>query len=254
METYVFANQKGGVGKTTVTLGIAAELAAQAARVLMIDLDPQASATKVVGVDFDGRCSIADVMLEPDRFALGDAILATEWGFDLAPAETALASRESYRSTADEFVLRRQLATCTGYDVALVDCPPSLGVLTLNALTAASHLVVVTEPSFLALQGIEELLETRELVRAHYNPDLALAGVIINRVERTAEHRAGTSEIASFFGRELVWSPVLPKRTVLQDAARRGRPLWDLRGRVARELAEEFRALADRIGTSHVVV
>jgi len=170
MGNYVFANQKGGVGKTTVTLGIAAELAARGRRVLLIDLDAQASATKVVGIDLDGGPSMADVMLEPDRDELRHAISTTGWGFDLAPSETALASRESRRSTADEFVLRRQLARCRGYDVVLVDCPPSLGVLTLNALAAASHLVVVTEPSFLALQGIEELLETRDLVCAHYNP------------------------------------------------------------------------------------
>lgn len=170
MDTYVFANQKGGVGKTTVTLGIAAALAARGRRVLLIDLDPQASATKVVGIELDGRASMADVMLEPDRYGLRDMTATTDWGFDLAPAETALASRESRRSTADEFVLRRQLGECRGYDVVLVDCRPSLGVLTLSALAAASHLVVVTEPSFLALQGIEELLETRDLVCAHYNP------------------------------------------------------------------------------------
>ena len=80
MEIYVFANQKGGVGKTTVTLGIAAELAARCCRVLLVDLDAQASATKVLGVDVAGRCSMADVMLEPDRYALADAIIATNWG------------------------------------------------------------------------------------------------------------------------------------------------------------------------------
>jgi len=253
MDTYVFANQKGGVGKTTVTLGIAADLAARGRRVLLIDLDAQASATKVLGIDVDGRCSMADAMLEPERFRLREAIVETDWGFDLAPAETALASRESRRSTADEFVLRRQLGSCDRYDIVLVDCPPSLGVLTINALAAASHLVVVTEPSFLALQGIEELLETRELVRAHYNPDLALAGVVVNRVERTVEHRAGLAEIRGFFGPGLVWAPALPKRTVLQDATRRGRPLADLQSRAARELAAEFRALADRIEVARVV-
>ena len=252
MDTYVFANQKGGVGKTTVTLGVAAELASRGTRVLLVDLDAQASATKVLGVDVDGGCSMADVMLEPDRYALSDAIAATEWDFDLAPSETALASRESRRSTADEFVLKRQLGTCDGYDVVLVDCPPSLGVLTLNALAAASHLVVVTEPSFLALQGIEELLETHDLVREHYNPDLALTGVVVNRVERTVEHRAGLAEIALYFGPDLVWSPVLPKRTVLQDAARRGRPMSDFRGQAARELVAGFRELADRIGAVRV--
>jgi hypothetical protein len=113
MESHVFANQKGGVGKTTVTLGIAAELAVRRVRVLLIDLDPQASATKVLGIDIDGRSSVADAMLEPERFRVGDAIVETDWGFDLAPAETALASRESRRATADEFVLRRQLGSCS---------------------------------------------------------------------------------------------------------------------------------------------
>src|SRR4051794_31800666 len=147
MDTYVFANQKGGVGKTTVTLGVGAELAACGARVLLVDLDAQASATKVLGVEAEDRCSMADVMLEPARYRLSEAIAPTDWGFDVAPSETVLASRESRRSTADEFVLKRQLQGVAGYDVVLVDCPPSLGVLTLNALAAASHLVVVTEPS-----------------------------------------------------------------------------------------------------------
>ena len=154
MDTYVFANQKGGVGKTTITLGVAAALARRGSQVLLIDLDPQASATKVRGIDVAERSTMADVLLEPERFRLGQTIVRTAWGFDAAPAETALASRESRRSTADEFVLRHQLDGVKGYDVILVDCLPSLGVLTLNALAAASHLVLVTEPSFLALQGL----------------------------------------------------------------------------------------------------
>ena len=247
MAAYVFANQKGGVGKTTATLGVAAALAARGARVLLIDLDPQASATKVLGVETQERCTMADVLLQPDRYRLSDAITRGAWGFDVAPAEMALASRESRRSTADEFVLRNQLDRVTAYDVVLVDCPPSLGVLTLNALAAASHLVVVTEPSFLALQGIDELLETRDLVQAHYNSGLALAGVIVNRVERTVEHRAGQAEIASYFGPDLVWSPQLPKRTVLQEGERRGVPLTELRSRAARELGDGFAELAGRI-------
>ena len=105
MVTYAFANQKGGVGKTTVTLGLAVALASRSLSVLLIDLDSQASATKVLGVDVQERHTIADVLLEPDRFSLADVLVGTGWGFDLAPAETALASRESRRATADEFIL-----------------------------------------------------------------------------------------------------------------------------------------------------
>ena len=219
-------NQKGGVGKTTVTLGLAAALASRNVSALLVDLEPQASATKVLGVEAEERHTIADVLLEPDRFSLSDVLVRTGWGFDLAPAETALASRESRRATADEFILRRQLVDVVGYDIALVDCPPSLGLLTLNALAAASRLVVVTEASFLALQGTDELLETHELVHTHhYNRQLELGGVIINRVERTVEHRDSVLEIQSYFGADLVWQPLLPKRTAIQDATRQGVPV-----------------------------
>jgi hypothetical protein len=182
---YVFANQKGGVGKTTISLGIAAALAERGARVVVIDLDPQASATKVLGVDVEERCTMADALLEPDRYAVAHTVARTEWGFDVAPAEMALASRESRRSAVDEFVLRRRLETVSGYDVALVDCPPSLGVMTVNALSAASRLVLVTEPSFLALQGIFDVAhggrccDPREPLEAHF----------VAHVERGADRR-----------------------------------------------------------------
>jgi chromosome partitioning protein len=253
VETYAIANQKGGVGKTTVTLGLAGELARRAVRTLVVDLDPQASATKVLGIGVDERLTVADIMLEPDRFGIDDAVVTTEWGFDLAPAETALASRESRRATADEFVLRRQLECVDGYEAMLVDCPPSLGLLTLNALVAASRLVVVTEPSFLALQGIEELLDTYELVREHYNRELVLVGVIVNRWDRTVEHRRSTAEIERYFSDGVAWKPYVPKRTVLQDAARHGVPVHRLIGQSARDVARSFSELAGRLEASHGV-
>lgn len=253
MEVYAFANQKGGVGKTTVTLGVASALARRSVRTLLVDLDPQASATKVLGIDTSKSRSVADALLEPEHFDLSHAVAATRWGFACAPAEMALASRESRRSTADEFLLRGQLRCLEGFDVVLIDCPPSLGVLTLNALTAATRIVIVTEPTFLALQGIGELLKTRDLVAAHYNAGLDLAGLVVNRVERTIEHREGLAEIESYFGPELVWSPHIAKRTALQDGARRGVALGDLRSAPARELAASFDQLAARIQRSNVV-
>ncbi|MDP9294293.1 MAG: ParA family protein [Actinomycetota bacterium] len=247
MDTYAFANQKGGVGKTTVTLALAAALASGGASALLVDLDPQASATKVLGIDVEERHTVADALLEPERFSLADVVVRTNWGVDVAPAEMALASRESRRTTADEFILRRQLGDVDGYDMVLVDCPPSLGVLTLNALTAATHVVIVTEPTFLALQGIDELLQTRDLVRTHYNPGLELAGVVVNRVERTVEHRDGVAEIIRYFGADLVWRPLLPKRTAMQDGVRRGVPVCELAGRSAREVAAGFTEMARRM-------
>src|SRR4051795_2296235 len=91
VDTYVFANQKGGVGKTTVALGVASALVQRGARALVVDLDPQASATKLLGVDRETECSIADAMLEPDRYGLSDAVTEVAWGFSFVPAETALA-------------------------------------------------------------------------------------------------------------------------------------------------------------------
>ncbi|UUY05104.1 AAA family ATPase [Svornostia abyssi] len=253
MDIYALANQKGGVGKTTVTLGLAAALARRGARTLLVDLDPQASATKVLDVDTSEQHTVADVLLEPGRYVLSETLVDTTWGFRLAPAETALASREARRSTADEFLLREQLRRLDGFDVVLIDCPPSLGVLTLNALAATTRTVVVTEPAFLALQGIEELLRTHELVVAHYNLELKLAGVIVNRVERTVEHRAGLAELTTFFGAELLWSPWIAKRTVLQEGTRRGVALEDLRSRAAGDVAAVFELLADRIEARRVV-
>ena len=250
VETYVIANQKGGVGKTTVTLGLAAELARRDVRTLLVDLDPQASATKVVGIDVEERATVADALLEASRYGLADVVVSTDWGLDVAPSETALASREARRATADEFVLRCQLEHIDGYQAVLVDCPPSLGLLTLNALTAASRLVVVTEPSFLALQGIEELLDTYELVREHYNRDLLLAGVIVNRCDPTVEHRRSIAEIERYFSDGVAWKSYIRKRTVLQDAARQGAPVHRLTGRSAREVAGAFRVLADRLEAS----
>jgi chromosome partitioning protein len=253
VETYAIANQKGGVGKTTITLALASELARGGAAVHVVDLDPQASATKVLGVDIENRPTVADVMLDPERFALADVLVGTDWGFELAPAETALASRESRRATADEFILRRQLQGLEASGLVLIDCPPSLGLLTINALTAASQLIVVTEPSFLALQGISELLDTYDLVREHYNRGLELAGVIVNRWERTIEHRCSVAEIERYFGDGLAWRPYVPKRTVLQDAARHAVPIHRIGTAAGREVRDALESLTARMVLPHAI-
>ena len=117
-------------------------------------------------------------------------ISPTEWGVDVAPAEWGLRRADTGLPTGDEPVLTRQLATLAEYDLVLIDCPPNLSALTFDALTAASGALVVTEPTFLALHALDELLNTLDYVRAEHNPSLKLAGVVLNRVEGTAEAQA----------------------------------------------------------------
>jgi chromosome partitioning protein len=247
--SYAVVNQKGGVGKTTVCLVLGVAAARRGSRVLLVDLDPQASATTVLGADDEDRLTVADVMLDPSAYSLGDAVARTGWGLDLAPAEPALRAADTALLTPHEAVLPWQLETVADYDLVLLDCPPNLGALTLDALTAASRALVVTEPSFLALQAREELLDTLWYVTAEYNPSLELAGVVLNRVEATADHKRGVAELEVAFGSQ-VWEPHIPKRAVLQDAMRQGVPPQDLGTRYAREIAELFDALAVRLEAS----
>ena len=143
-------------------------------------------------------------------------------------------------------MLARQLDTVDDYDLVLIDCPPSLGVLTIEVLNAVSRVLVVTEPTFLALQAIDELLDTLRDVTTGRNPTLDVAGVVVNRVESTAEHKRGISEVEHVFGPRVL-EPHIPKRAVLQQAMRSGVPPQDLPSHYADEVAELFDALAENL-------
>jgi chromosome partitioning protein len=246
-KTYAVVNQKGGVGKTTVSLTLGAAAVRRGRRVLLVDLDPQASATWVLGADVNAKPTMTDVMVKP-KCTLGEAVRSTRWGLDLAPADRRLRSADSGVATGEQAVLLHQLETVGEYDLTLIDCPPSLGTLTINALVATSGALVVTEPSFLALHAMEELLDTLRDVGANQNPSLKLAGVVLNRVETTAEHRHSLAELEDSFGPQ-IWEPHVPKRAILQDAMRRGVPPQDLHthSHYASEIDTIFDALAKRI-------
>jgi chromosome partitioning protein len=249
---YAVVNQKGGVGKTTISLALGAAAVRRGRRVLLLDLDPQASATSVLAADVHSQPTMTDVMAGAGC-PLADAVRPTGWGLDLAPAERGLRSADSAIPEGDEAVLPRQLATLTDYDLILMDCPPNLAALTINALAASSRALVVTEPTFLALHAMEELLDTLHEVAANQNPQLELAGVVLNRVETTAEHKRSVAELADTFGSQL-WEPHVPRRAILQDAMRRGVPPQDLgsHSHYATEIAEIFDALAVRIENMRV--
>jgi chromosome partitioning protein len=246
--TYAVANQKGGVGKTTVSLVLGVAAARRGTRVLLVDLDPQASATMVLGAT-DNRPTVADVMREPAACSLTDTVVSTEWGLDLAPAERALREVDTGHPGGDRASLTRQIDSLAEYDLVLIDCPPNLGALTIDALTTASRALVVTEPTFLAAHALEELLDSLHYVSHHQNPSLELAGVVLNRLETTAEHKRSLADLEETFGTR-VWQPYIPKRAVLQDAMRQGVPPQDLRSHYAEEITELFDALALRLELS----
>jgi chromosome partitioning protein len=139
-------NQKGGVGKTTVSLTLGAAAVRRGRRVLLVDLDPQASATTVLGADVNDRPTMTNVMVKLDC-SLGEAVRSTPWGLDLAPADRMLRPADSGITTGEQAVLLQQLETVGEYDLTLIDCPPSLGTLTISALVATSGALIVTEPT-----------------------------------------------------------------------------------------------------------
>ena len=235
MRTVAILNQKGGVGKTTITLGLASAAAAVGRRVLVVDLDPQASSTWVLGLDpglLDS--SLADLVADKIRpGTAAGAIVASDWSdhIDVLPATNHLVTAFGGKPRR----LRKALAQVEDrYDAVLIDCPPSLGDLTTNALTAAKHALLVVEPSALGLRGIGGVADVIDQVWDDTNPDLELAGVVINRlpaVSSEAERRL--EELARIVGRESIWSPPVPQRVILNQAIGERRPIHSYGARAA---------------------
>lgn len=233
LRTLAVLNQKGGVGKTTVTLGLASAAAAVGRRVLVVDLDPQAAATWVLGVDpgeFEG--SVADV-LTTKHVDLNSIIQRSGWSdwIDVLPSGSSLQEHEFGHAKR----LRKALTSVeTNYEAVLIDCPPSLGNLTRSALTASRHALIVVEPSALGLRGIGGVADLVDDVWDDTNPALELAGVVLNRVpgvSREAEHRI--DELADIVGRSAIWSPVIPQRVVFSQAIGERRSIHSFGSRAA---------------------
>ena len=199
-----FMNQKGGVGKTTTVVNIAAGLAARGRSVLLVDMDPQGHSTLHLGVDPGSReRSVYDVLLDPEADPLDALVAALRPNLSLLPAEVDLAGVEiELGDTPDRNSrLTRALAPLKqAYEFILIDCPPSLGALTLNALAAAREVIVPMQAQFLALQGLSKLLETVGLVSAQVNPRLKVSGVVLCMHDENTRHsREVVADLENFF-------------------------------------------------------
>lgn len=251
MSVTTITSLKGGVGKTTVTLSLAAAARARGLRTLVIDLDPTASASLLLGAD-EADFTTNDVLADGRPGVLGDAVQPSSWdGVDVVPAEMALENRNS-EPERTKTALAAAMDGVDGHDVVLIDTPPSVNTLTVAGLVASDCAVVVTEPDVLALVGARKTLDTVEVVRRDYNRRLRPAGIVLNQVRRGSEHEFRANELRAAYP-DLVWEPAVPYRTVTSAAHGAFVPVQEWHSVAARELAAIYDQLLDRLLASEPV-
>ncbi|WP_156839749.1 ParA family protein [Novosphingobium aquimarinum] len=226
MITVAIANQKGGVGKTTSAINVGTALAATGWRTLLIDLDPQGNASTGIGIDSEARDrSSYDVVV--DQAPLAECVLPTNIpNLDILPATQDLSGAEVELVSADDraYRLKQALSVPTAYDICFIDCPPSLGLLTLNALTAADTLLVPLQCEFFALEGLSQLLQTVDRVQQRFNPDLGIIGIALTMFDRRNRLTDQVSEdVRSCLGK-LVFEATIPRNVRLSEAPSHGLP------------------------------
>ncbi len=226
MIVIAIANQKGGVGKTTSAINVATAMAASGWRTLLVDLDPQGNASTGVGLRAAEReMSSYDVLV--DEVPVSDCIVASSIpGLDLLPATVDLSGAEIELVGVEERThrLRRAFAKHQGHDICFIDCPPSLGLLTLNALCAADTLLVPLQCEFFALEGLSQLLQTVEQVQQRFNPDLGIIGIALTMFDRRNRLTDQVSDDVRECLGDLVFESVIPRNVRLSEAPSHGLP------------------------------
>lgn len=242
------ANQKGGVGKTTTTVNLAACLASLGKKVLLVDMDAQGNATSGVGIRKpDVTKDIYDVLV--NELPIDEATLITEHeNLSIVPATLQLAGAEIELTSmmARESRLKGSLAEVSSqYDYILIDCPPSLGHLTINSFTASDSILIPVQCEYYALEGLSQLLNTVRLVQKHFNPELEIEGVLLTMYDaRTNLGNEVVEEVRKYF-REKVYETIIPRNIRLSEAPSHGKPIidYDPRSRGA----EVYQALAKEV-------
>jgi cellulose biosynthesis protein BcsQ len=245
---------KGGVGKTSVVLGLASAAMSRGVSTLVVDLDPQADATTGLDVVDPGQTSVSDVLGTARRRDLGDLVLPSGWTadtpglLDVLPGSTQSASYDGPK--AGERALQRlsqAIGRSDAYRLVLIDCPPSFGALTRSGLIASQRAMVVTEPALFSVTAADRALKAIDELRRSHAPQLQPLGVVVNRYrDRSPEHRYRLTELQQMFG-PLVLSPSLPERSALQQSQGASSPVHRWPGAAAAELSEAFDAHLARL-------